>query len=101
MAPKIDTLTAEISTTAPEAPRPPGAARGAVTWVAVIAACVAVVAFALVTFIGGDDDSDVPTTRLDPQAEQQERQAHLDGQANTHGAGAGVLTPEEAASEYA
>lgn len=109
MAPNTDTLTAETSTTIPEVTRPSGTARGAFIRAAVIAACVAMVAVALIAVIGGDDDSDVPTTRLDPQAEQdagqraeeQERQAHLEGQAKTHGAGTGAVTPGVAASQDA
>jgi hypothetical protein len=46
---------------------------------------MAVVALAVAIVIGGDDNVDIPTTRLDPRAEQLEREAHLEGQAKTHG----------------
>src|SRR5262245_31275039 len=97
MAPNTDTLPAETRTRAPE-DHPSQARRGARTWVAIIAACVAVVAIAAVAIVAGDE-GDTPATRLDPQAEQLERQAHLDGQANTHGRGPSAVT-DEAATQY-
>ena len=96
MASNTDTLPAETSTTAREAHRPPKVRRGALTWAAVIGVCIAVVALAVATLTGGDDGRDIPTPRLDPQAEQYERQAHLDGQARTYGHDNGAITPSQA-----
>jgi hypothetical protein len=101
MASNTDTLPAETSTTARDAHRPPKARRGVLTWAAVIGACSAVVAFAVATLTGGDDDRDIPTPRLDPRAEQYERQAHLDGQARTYGQDRGASTPSEAGNQSA
>jgi hypothetical protein len=101
MAPNTDTLTAETTTPAREPVRPPKSRRGALTWVAVIGACSAVVALAVITLTGGNDDRDFPTPRFDPQAEQYERQAHLDGQARTYGQDRGASTPSEAGNQSA
>jgi hypothetical protein len=100
MTSNTDTLPAETSTTTREAHRPPKARRGALTWAAVIGAGIAVVALAVAT-LTGSDDGDIPTTRVDPQAEQYERQAHLDGQATTYGRGSGAATPSEAGDQSA
>ncbi len=43
--------------------RPPKARRGALTWAAVIGGGIAVIAFAVATLTGGNDDRDTPTTR--------------------------------------
>jgi hypothetical protein len=91
MATNTDTIpfekdTATRETTRPPKSRPPsGPRRAALAWAAIIAACIAVAALAAATFTGGDDKVDIPATRLDPQAEQYERQAHLEGQAKTYG----------------
>ena len=79
-----DTATRE--TTRPPKSRPPSSPRrAALAWAAIVAACIAVAALAVATFTGGDDKVDIPATRLDPTAEQYEWQAHLEGQAKTHG----------------
>lgn len=85
MASNTDTVTTETTPPDREPPRPPKARRGALTWAAVTGACIAVVALAVATLTGGNDDRDVPTPRFDPRAEQYERQAHLDGLARTYG----------------
>jgi hypothetical protein len=91
MASNTDTIpvekdTATRETTRPPTSRPPSRPRqAALAWAAIIAACVAVAALAVATFTGGDDKVDIPATRLDPQAEQYEWDAHLEGQAKTHG----------------
>lgn len=93
MASNTDTIPVENGTATPETTRPPKARptsrtrRAALTWVAIVAACMAVVALAVATFTGGDDNVDIPATGLDPRAEQYEREAHLEGQAKTHGGG--------------
>jgi len=91
MATNTDTIPVEKDTATRETTRPPKSRppsrprRAALAWAAIIAACIAVAALAVATFTGGDDKVDIPATRLDPQAEQYERQAHLEGQAKTHG----------------
>lgn len=85
MATDTDTLSAETTTPAREPLRPPKTRRGTLTWAGVIGACIAVVALAVTTLTGGNDDRDFPTPRFDPRAEQYERQAHLDGLARTYG----------------
>jgi hypothetical protein len=91
MATDTDIIPVENDTATREATRPPRARppstsrRAALAWAAMIAACIAVAALAVATFTGGDDDADIPATRLDSQAEQHERQAHLEGQAKTYG----------------
>jgi hypothetical protein len=91
MASNTDTIPVENGTATREATRPPKARpasrtrRAALTWAAIVGACLAVVALAVTTFIGGDDNVDIPATRVDPRAEQLEREAHLEGQARTHG----------------
>lgn len=92
MASHIDTIPPETST--PE-PHPPPKARGVLTWAVVTGASVAVAALAVVTLTGGDDDSDMPATRFDPQAEQLEREAHIEGQARTYGPDGGSAPPSE------
>jgi hypothetical protein len=99
MASNTDTLTAETTTPAREPLRAPKARRGALTWAAVIGACVAVVAVAVATLTGGNDDRDFPTPQFDPRAEQYERQAHLDGLARTYGRDNGAVTPSGAGSQ--
>jgi hypothetical protein len=90
MATNTDTIPVEDAatreTTRPPKARPPARSRrAALAWAAIVAACIAVAALAVATFTGGDDKVDIPATRLDPQAEQYERDAHLEGQAKTHG----------------
>jgi hypothetical protein len=101
MAPNTDTLTAETTTPAREPLPPPKSQRGALTWAAVIGACSAVVALAVITLTGGNDDRDFPTPRFDPQAEQYERQAHLDGLAHTYEQDHGAVTPSETGNQSA
>jgi hypothetical protein len=79
-----DTATRE-TTRAPKSRPPSRSRRAALVWPAIIAACIAVVGLAVATFTGGDDKVDIPATRFDPQAEQYEWDAHLEGQAKTHG----------------
>ena len=100
MATDTDTVTAETTAPARE-PLRPGARRGALTWAAVIGACIAVVALAVTTLTGGNDDRDFPTPRFDPRAEQYERQAHLDGLAATYGRDRGAVTPSQAGNQSA
>ena len=91
MASNTDTIPVENGTATREATRPPKARppstsrRPALAWAAIVAACIAVAALVVATFTGGDDDADIPATRFAPQAEQYERDAHLEGQAKTHG----------------
>jgi hypothetical protein len=92
MASHIDTIPPETS--APEPPPPPRA-RGVLTWAVVTGASVAVAALAIVTLTGVDDDSEMPATRFNPQAEQLEREAHLEGQARTYGPDGGSAPPSE------
>jgi hypothetical protein len=72
MASNTDTILSERSTTSREATRPPKARppsrprRAAVAWVAIIGAGMTVAALAVATFTGGDDDADIPATRLTP-----------------------------------
>jgi hypothetical protein len=100
MASNTDSLPAETTAPAREPLRPPKARRGALTWAAVIFACLAVVAFAVATLTGGDD-RDFPTPGFDPRAEQYERQAHLDGLAKTYGQDRGAVTPSQAGNQSA
>ena len=102
METNTNTLTAETSTTPAREPlRRPKARRGVLTWAAVVGGCIAVAAFAVATLTGGGDDSDIPTPRLDPRAEQYERQAHLDGQARTYDRDTGAVAPSEAGNQSA
>jgi hypothetical protein len=89
-------------TALPEAPskepaRPPSGSRSMVlAWAGVLAAGAAVAALAVATF-AGDDDGDVRARRLATQAEEYERQAHLEGQAKTYGRDSGSTTGNRAA----
>jgi hypothetical protein len=91
MATDTDTIPVENDTATREATHPPRARppsrprRAWLGWAAIVTASIAVAALAVATFTGGDDDADIPATRLDSQAEQHERQAHLEGQAKTYG----------------
>jgi hypothetical protein len=70
----------------PRAPPPSRPLRALLAWLAVVAGAIAVAALAVATFTGGDDDPEVRTkARLATQAEQYERQAHIEGQAHTYG----------------
>src|SRR5262249_7240595 len=89
----------ETSTSGPEAPHPSKPAHGALTWVLVVAASIAGAALAVVAF--GGVAGYTRTTRLDRKAEQYERQAHLDGQANTPGQGGAAVSQGETADEFA
>ncbi|HKE75535.1 MAG TPA: hypothetical protein VKB57_18070 [Acidimicrobiales bacterium] len=97
MATNTDTLPVETSEATREASRPPRARRGALTWAAVVAACVSVAALGVVTLRGGHGD-DTPATRFDPKAEVYEREAHTKGQATTYGRAAARTTPSAAHS---
>ncbi|HYZ97723.1 MAG TPA: hypothetical protein VE575_03160 [Acidimicrobiales bacterium] len=91
MATDIDTTLAEHEGTTqepagpPRAPKPSGSRRVLVAWAAVVAACVAVAALAFAVLRGDDDDADFPATRLLPESEQVDRDAHLEGQQRTYG----------------
>ena len=91
MTADTDTLTrsTEIAggetTSPPEAQPPSTSRRAALAWIAVALAGIAVAALALATFTGGDD-RDIPAQGFYPEAEQYEREAHLEGQARTHSA---------------
>jgi hypothetical protein len=104
MTTNTDTIPVEKDATTRETTRPPGSRppssrrRAALAWAAIAAACIAVAALAVATFAGGDDKVDAPTTRLDPTAEQYEWQAHLDGQARTHGRDGGSDSQAESDS---
>jgi hypothetical protein len=94
MASNTDTLPIETGTTTGEAPRPPGARRGAFTWGMVADACIAPVALAVATLVAGDEDSDIRIRQSDPQAERYPRPAPPDRQAKTGGLpGGAVLQP--------
>jgi hypothetical protein len=91
-------------TALPEAPskepsRPPSGSRSMVfAWVGVLAAGAAVAGLAVATFTGGDDDA--RARRLATQAEEYERQAHLEGQAQTYG-DRGSTNPSETGNRAA
>jgi hypothetical protein len=79
-----DTAGRETTTSPPEA-HPPSTSRGAALgWIAVILAGIVVATLAVATFTGGDDSTEVPAIPFNPQAEQWEREAHLEGNARTH-----------------
>ena len=84
MATNTDTHPVETVEATREASRPPRPRRGALTWAAVIGACVSVAVLGVATLRGGDD-GDTPATRFDPKAEVYEREAHTKGQATTYG----------------
>jgi hypothetical protein len=64
------------------------ARHGKLTWVPVVAAAVAAVALATFAFAGRNDPATpTPDPDLVRRAEQIEREAHLEGQARTHGGG--------------
>lgn len=95
----VEKDTATRETTRPPESRPPSSPRrAALAWAAIVAACIAVAVLAVATFTGGDDKVDIPATRFDPTAEQHEWQAHLDGQAETHGRDRGSDTQAESNS---
>ena len=104
MASSIDTLpgtndTATGGVVHPPRQRPPTSARRAVlAWCAIVAACLAVAALAIATLGGGDETDNAPPTRLDPRAEQYDREAHLDGQAKTYGREHGANNRADAAA---
>lgn len=107
MASNTDTIPVESGTATRETTRPPKGRppsrtrRAALTWAAVVAAGTAVVALAVATFAGGDDNLDIPATRLDPRAEQLERDAHLEGQARTYGRDSAARAQSEAGNRTA
>ena len=89
MTASTDTLTSPSETAGreitspPEAQPPSTSRRFALGWIAVALAGIAVAALAFATFTGGDD-RDIPAQGFYPEAEQYEREAHLEGQARTH-----------------
>jgi hypothetical protein len=107
MTSNTDTIPVESGTATSETPRPPKGRtpsrtrRAALTWAAVVVAGMAVVALAVATFAGGDDNLDIPATRLDPRAEQLERDAHLEGQARTYGRDSAARAQSEAGNRTA
>jgi hypothetical protein len=107
MASNTDTIPVESGTATRETTRPPKGRppsrtpRAALSWAAVVAAGTAVVALAVATFAGGDDNLDIPATRLDPRAEQYERDAHLEGQARTYGRDNAAPAPSETGNRTA
>ena len=62
MAFNTDTVPTETSTIAREADRPRKAGRGALTWAAVIGACIAVVALAVAALVAQDGTDGQPAT---------------------------------------
>jgi len=102
MTATTDTLTRPAETIgSPEAQPPSNTRRSGFAWIAVALAGIAVAALAFATFTGGDD-GDIPAQGFYPEAEQYEREAHLEGQARTHAgptsAGPGV-SPEGDSSD--
>jgi hypothetical protein len=88
MASNTDTVLRESGTATIDAGRPPSRPRrAALGWAAIIAACIAAAALALAvaTSSGSDNDVDVRARQRATQAEQYEREAHLEGQAKTYG----------------
>jgi hypothetical protein len=89
MTANTDTLTSPGETAGRESPSPPEAhphstsRRAALGWLAVILVGIVIAALAFATFTGGDD-RDIPAQGFYPEAEQFEREAHLEGQARTH-----------------
>jgi hypothetical protein len=100
MTATTDTLTrpgetAGGETTGPPEAHPPSTNRRiTLGWIAVVLAGVALAALAFATFTGGDD-RDIPAQGFYPEAEQYEREAHLEGQARTH---TGATSPSPAGS---
>ncbi len=90
MTADTDTLTipsetaGRETTSPPEAHPPETSRRAAFGWVAVVLAGIAVAALVFATFTGGDG-RDIPDQGFYPEAEAYEREAHLEGQARTHG----------------
>ena len=84
MTATTDTLTRPAETIgSPEAQPPSNTRRSGFAWTAVALAGIAVAALAFATFTGGDN-GDIPAQGFYPEAEQYEREAHLEGQARTH-----------------
>jgi hypothetical protein len=82
MTATTDTLTRPAeSTGSPEAHPPSMGRRVALGWIAVVLAGVVVAALTFATFTGGGD---IPAQGFYPEAEQYEREAHLEGNARTH-----------------
>jgi hypothetical protein len=89
MTANTDTLTSPSETAGreitspPEAQPPSTSRRFALAWIAVGLAGIAVAAIAFATFTGGDDPN-IPAQGFYPEAENYEREAHLEGNARTH-----------------
>ena len=77
-----DTLPSKTGEAGREAPRTPKRRHLVLTWVAVLAAVVAVTALA-VSAVGSHDDSSVPVTRHYQQGKVHDRRARLEDQAWT------------------
>ena len=89
MAVNTETIPVESGTAVAEATHPPsGARRVGGVWAAIVAACIVVAALAFATFSGGDDSVEVPAVPFNPQVEQWEREAHLQGNARTYSSAA-------------
>jgi hypothetical protein len=89
MSTSTDNLTGTSESSTLEATRPPAperrsGRRGILGWLAVAAACVAATALAVAAF-AGDDAPDHNAPPFNPQIEQIEREAHLEGNARTYG----------------
>jgi hypothetical protein len=69
-------------------------------WAGVLAAGAAVAALAVATFTA-DDGVDIRPRRFAAQAEEYERQAHLEGQAKTHGRDSASTNPSETGNRAA
>jgi hypothetical protein len=94
-----DTALPQASSKQPS--RPPSGSRGIVfAWAGVLSAGAAVAALAVAT-ITADDDVDIRSRRLAAQAEKYEREAHLEGQANTYGRDTGATNPSETGNRAA
>jgi hypothetical protein len=100
MAP-TDQDTALPEASSKERSRPPSGSRSMVfAWGGVLAAGAALAALAVASF-SADNDADVRGRRLAAQAEEYERQAHLEGQANTYGRNSGSANPTETGNRAA
>jgi hypothetical protein len=92
---------ARPETPSKEPARPPSGYRRIVfAWVGVLAAGAATAALAVATFTG-NDDVDVRARRAATQAEESERQAHLEGQAKTYGRDIGSTRSSETGNRAA
>jgi hypothetical protein len=94
-----DTRPVHTSESSSSAPSPDdGHRRSALVWAAIAAAVVAVAILAVVTLTGGDDATPISVPPFNPQAEQMEREAHLEGNEQTYRNGAPVAGETGAAA---